>query len=98
MGARDTDAACTFMNDVAARLANRAQLTTDAYKMYLTAVAEAFSVDVDYAQIHKIYAAPSTDPGRHVPAVCIGCEKRTVTGPPAEEHISTSFASRSPGE
>lgn len=94
IGDRNLNAAHDFMNDVTARVSNRVQLTTDAYKLYLTAVDEAFSVDIDYAQIHKIYAAPSKDAGSYVPSVCIGCEKRIVTGDPDPKHISTSYVER----
>src|SRR2546430_10682228 len=42
VGKRNTRYAVAFMKDVAARLANRVQLTTDGHKGYLTAVDEAF--------------------------------------------------------
>jgi hypothetical protein len=44
------------MGDVASHLANRVQLTTDGYRLYLTAVDDAFAEDVDYAQLHAIYS------------------------------------------
>src|SRR6266545_1865231 len=50
-----------FMRDVAKRLHNRVQLTTDAHRPYLTAVQDAFAGDVDYAQLVKLYG--STDFG-----------------------------------
>jgi hypothetical protein len=80
------------MQDVATRLANRVQLTTDAYKLYLTAVDKAFGTEIDYAQLHKIYTSEST--GRYSPAVCIGCKKAEVSGSPDPKHISTSFVER----
>jgi IS1 family transposase len=89
---RDLDSAKTFMRDVASRLANRVQLTTDAYRLYLTAVDQAFGVDVDFAQLHKIYTSETT--GRYSPPVCIGCERREVTGMPDPKHISTSYVER----
>lgn len=46
VGGRDAGYASVFMNDVAARLANRVQLTTDGHKAYLSAVAGAFGHDV----------------------------------------------------
>ena len=76
------------------RIENRVQLTTDAHKPYLRAVDNAFGVDIDYAMLHKIYAA---DPGaerRYAPQVCTGCKPQTVTGDPDPDHISTSYVER----
>ena len=47
--------ATMFMHDVASRLANRVQLTTDGHKMYLDAVESAFGSEIDFAQLVKIY-------------------------------------------
>jgi IS1 family transposase len=92
VGDRDLPHAKAFMRDVASRLANRVQLTTDAYRLYLTAVDEAFNTDVDYAQLHKIYANEGR--GKYSPPVCLGCEKREVSGDPDPRHISTSYVER----
>jgi hypothetical protein len=64
------------MQDVASRLANCVQLTTDAHHLYLTAVDNAFDTEIDYAQLQKIYSSETT--GRYSPAVCIGCKKSLV--------------------
>jgi hypothetical protein len=55
VGTRDVEAAYEFMMDVASRLANRVQLTTDGHAAYLSAVDAAFSHyrGVDYAQSVK---------------------------------------------
>ena len=84
------------MFDVADRLANRVQLTTDGHAAYLQAVVGAFGVDVDYAQLHKIYGKDKESKGerRYSPPVCIGAEKKPITGNPDEKHISTSFVER----
>src|SRR5476651_2131898 len=55
LGGRDADAAQDFMHDVADRLANRVQLTTDGHGAYLSAVIGAFGIDVDYAQLVQHY-------------------------------------------
>src|SRR5208282_40339 len=57
VGKRDGECAKWFMDDVAARLATRVQLTTDGLKSYLDAVEGAFGADVDYAQLVKLYGA-----------------------------------------
>ena len=40
-----------FMDDLARRLANRVQLTSDGHKAYLEAVEGAFGGDIDYAHL-----------------------------------------------
>ena len=47
VGGRDSDYGIAFMDDVASRLANRVQLTTDGHKAYLEALEGAFGADVD---------------------------------------------------
>jgi IS1 family transposase len=89
---RDLPSAKAFTQDVAARLSNRVQLTTDSYRLYLTAIDEAFGTEIDYAQLHKIYSSETT--GRYSPAVCIGCKKKEITGSPDPDHISTSYVER----
>ena len=45
------------MVDLASRLSDRVQLTTDVMSGYPKAVAKAFCVDVDYAVLNKTYEA-----------------------------------------
>ena len=99
IGTRDLQEAQLFMADVAKRLRHRVQLTTDAYRPYLTAVEDAFDGDVDYAQLVKLYG--STDTGfrksgaaKYSPAVCIGSHADVITGSPDGTHISTSYVER----
>jgi IS1 family transposase len=95
IGTRDAQAAYHFMHDLAARLAHRVQLTTDGHKPYLTAVAEAFGTDIDYATLTKIYGASPTGPEtRYSPAQCMGTRVAKVTGNPESDHVSTSFVER----
>jgi hypothetical protein len=84
------------MEDVAGRLANRVQLTTDGLKAYLEAVDSAFGIDVDYAQLVKLYGeAPDKGPERkYSPGVCTGARKRKIIGDPVREHVSTSHVER----
>ncbi len=95
VGSRDVGCATEVTQDLASRLANRIQVTTDGLKAYVSAVEEAFGGDVDFAQLHKIYAAAPNGPEtRYSPAECTGCEKRTVTGNPDPKHVSTSYVER----
>lgn len=95
VGGRDGECAAWFMNDVASRLANRVQLTSDGHKAYLEAVEGAFGDDVDYAMLVKIYGnSPDSSKGRYSPAECTGAKKVRITGNPEMAHVSTSYAER----
>ena len=59
-----------FMDDLASRLANRVQLTSDGHRAYLEAVEGAFGADVDYAQLVKLYGESPEAEKRYSPAVC----------------------------
>lgn len=94
VGGRDAGYAHAFMDDVADRLANRVQLTTDGHKAYLDAVEGAFGADVDYGMLVKMYGDAPHPPGRYSPAECTGAKKTRVEGRPDPKHISTSYAER----
>jgi len=95
LGGRDSDAAIIFMDDLASRLANRVQLTSDGHRAYLEAVEGAFGGNVDYAQLVKLYGeAPESAKGRYSPGECIGCRKAQIEGNPDPKHVSTSYAER----
>ncbi|HYI64212.1 MAG TPA: helix-turn-helix domain-containing protein [Allosphingosinicella sp.] len=94
VGGRDAEYAMWFMDDLAARLANRVQLTSDGHRAYLEAVEGAFGADVDYAQLIKLYGATIAAPGRYSPAACVGSRKRRVEGNPDIDHVSTSYVER----
>jgi len=94
VGPRDGVTARIFVNDLAGRLANRIQLTSDGLSAYLQAVERAFRGQVDYAQLVKIYGETSEGQKRYSPAECLGCEKKAIVGYPDPEHISTSYVER----
>jgi hypothetical protein len=55
VGTRGAQTAKAFMDDLASRLANRVQLTTDGHRVYLQAVEDALGKDIDYAMLVKLY-------------------------------------------
>lgn len=95
VGKRDADYADMFMADVAGRLANRVQLTTDGHAPYLQAVGDAFGSEIDYAMLVKHYG-PGTvgDQRRYSPAEFVKSEIRPINGAPDAKHISTSYVER----
>jgi len=95
VGSRDAYAAQAFIGDLAARLANRVQLTSDGHKPYLQAVEESFGADIDYAVLVKHYGTPEGAIGRYSPGDCIGVEQRRVEGRPDPAHVSTAYIERS---
>ena len=94
VGGRDAGYAQVFMEDIATRLANRVQLTTDGLKAYLDAVEGAFGADVDYAQLVKLYGDTPGPSGRYSPAECTGAIKTRIEGKPDRKHVSTSYVER----
>jgi IS1 family transposase len=94
VGTRDAGCATEFLQDVAWRLANRIQLTTDGHRMYLAAVEDSFGGDIDYAMLQKLYGSDPQAEKRYSPAVCIGCDVKTIAGSPDPAHVSTSHIER----
>jgi IS1 family transposase len=94
VGNRDAEYAQIFMQDVAMRLKNRVQLTTDGLRAYLQAVEDNFCGNIDYAQLVKLYGESLDNEHRYSPAECTGTRKDVVMGRPATEHISTSYIER----
>jgi len=94
VGGRDAGTAYGFIQDLAKRLSNRVQLTTDGHRPYLSAVEDNFGSEVDYAMLVKLYGNDRESEARYSPAECIGCREVIVSGRPDPKHISTSFIER----
>lgn len=97
VGTRGIESAREFIGDLADRLTNRIQLTTDGHHTYLTAVDEAFGLDVDFAQLQKKYGnigQAKEDRRRYSPAECTGVEKKRIIGNPDMDLASTSYVER----
>jgi IS1 family transposase len=97
VGQRTAADAYDFMRDVAARLSNRVQLTTDNLRLYLNAVDYAFGVDIDYAMLEKHYGSfvnTGSAASRYTPAKITGVKAATITGDPERRYVSTSYVER----
>ena len=98
VGRRDGFTASGFIADLAARLANRVQLTTDGHKVYLEAVEGAFGSEIDYAMLVKMYEGDSGKnapaQSRYSPAACTGAQQQRISGNPDPAFISTSYVER----
>jgi IS1 family transposase len=93
VGSRNQRDANLFMHDVALRLSNRVQLSTDGLIRYLEAVENSFGADVDFGTITKTYAAPGAG-GRYSPPAMVSAKRATVTGNPDPRFVSTSHVER----
>jgi IS1 family transposase len=94
IGSRDGGAAMEFIDDLASRLANRVQITTDGHKAYLDAIDTAFGGQVDYAMLVKLFGQAPEGDRRYSPAECTGAIKTPIQGHPDLKHVSVSFAER----
>jgi IS1 family transposase len=95
IGRRHAGAAHHFLSDLAERLSNRIQLTTDGHRVYVDAVANAFGNDIDFAMLQKIYGnSPDAPETRYSPAICMGTKRAVVSGKPDFNHVSTSYVER----
>jgi len=95
---RSVDAAMTFMEDLASRLKNRVQLTTDGHKAYLQATENAFGGNIDYAMLVKVYGndndSQDKSARKYSPPKCTDIKKVLISGNPNGRLVSTSFAER----
>ena len=94
VGKRDLETGKAFVGDLASRLTNRVQISSDGLKAYVEAVEASFGADVDYAQIVKSYEAESIGPGRYSPPKVVSAEKTLIVGNPDKGMVSTSFVER----
>lgn len=96
VGKRTALTTLNLVEDLAKRLRNRIQLTTDGFRFYVGAVEECFGSEVDFAQLVKLYG----DYGQHdaeakySPSPIIETIVKIRQGEPDERLISTSYVER----
>jgi IS1 family transposase len=98
IGKRNWETTTAFSDDLYKRMAktHRTQVTTDGFHFYKHAVPNAFGLDVDFAQLTKLYG----DYGQHdaatrySPSPIVEVISRVRQGDPDPDHISTSFIER----
>jgi len=97
VGKRDLYHARAFMEDLASRLKNDVQLSSDSLKAYAEAVESGFGCDVHYGQISKTYAVVNLNKeaaSRYSPAEVVRTEKTVISGAPDVNLISTSHVEK----
>jgi hypothetical protein len=74
-----------FMADLAGRLANRVQLSSDALAAYPEAVEYGFGSEIDYCQVVKTYSLSNLNKeaaARYSPCEVVKVEKKPIAGVP----------------
>jgi IS1 family transposase len=96
VGKRDAITANAFINDLAGRLKNRIQLSSDALPAYIEAVEQGFGADVDYGQVVKTYERDETNTPerRYSPNKLVKIHTQVIMGDPLPPFISTSYVER----
>ena len=95
VGDRGQMMADAFIDDLANRLSNRVQLSSDALPAYRSAVEKAFGTDVDYGSIVKTFSAKELNEARrYSPPEVIRVDKNIVSGNPDVNRISTSYVEK----
>lgn len=95
VGDRDLPHAMRLMDDLASRLQNRPQISTDALNAYKTAVEYAFGSEVDYGTVIKTYSHTDLEESRrYSPPDCIRIKRRDEQGNPDFKKISTSYVEK----
>ncbi len=86
---RGHHSACQLVDDLASRLANRVQISTDGHRAYIYAIKGAFRENVDYGRLVKVYGTDAR--GNEV---VIRADKVPTIGAPQEDMICTSHVER----
>lgn len=88
-----------FVKDIASRIKNKPQITTDGFPKYVDAVEMAFGSEVDYGMIVKTFAnAPESGYERRYSTSAVASVKKTaMCGRPVKNLISTSYVERANG-
>lgn len=79
VGKRTTPEATAFLDDLASRLTNRVQLSSDLLQAYVEACEHAFGPNVDYGQIVKSYEADTIGAGRYSPPHVVSTKRLVVS-------------------
>jgi IS1 family transposase len=97
VGKRDAYHTKMFINDLAERVSNRIQLSSDSMTSYADAVERGFGSEVDYGQIEKTYQVTNLNKdaaSRYSPCDVVKVERAVVTGMPDVSRISTSHVEK----
>ncbi len=89
VGDRGMNSAREIVDDLASRLANRVQISTDGHRAYVHAIKGAFGHDVDYGRLIKVYGTDNQ--GREI---VVRADKVPTIGNPEMDNVCTSHVER----
>jgi len=96
VGKRHREDTKIFLWDLYRRIHGRTQITTDGLNHYTAGVPDAFGLDVDFAQLVKLFGdyGQHDAEARYSPSPIMEVISKVRTGDPEPEHISTSHVER----
>lgn len=94
IGDRSKYMAQNFIDDLAARVTGRIQITSDALVHYVDAIERAFGIQVDYGTVIKTFGYEELQQRRYSPPDVIKIKKASVQGSPEWDKISTSYVEK----
>lgn len=96
VGKWSADNTLALAYDLRRRIVNRPQITSDGFPAYPEAIDFAFGLDVDFAQLVKVYQSPPGNSAevRYSPGSIRDIETKVICGKPDPARISTSYVER----
>lgn len=96
IGKRNRETTLRFIESLHSKLNGngRVQLTSDGFKPYIDAIEQVFGINVDFAQLTKVYSAEPSGRGRYAPPSVAEVLSKIITGNPNPKKISTSYVER----
>ena len=95
VGKRNEETTWYFINELAERVSNRIQLTTDGFVFYRRHVEDAFGAEVDFAQLVKLYGEYGQHGNeKYSPSPILEVISKVRSGDPDPERICTSHIER----
>lgn len=94
VGGRDGGTGHPFVADLADRLNDRVQITSDGWSVYREAIKRTFGDAVDFTQLVKEYSQERAGHARYSPPSVVACHATVISGNPEIEHINTSYVER----
>jgi len=94
VGQRSLYDATVFMEDLAGRVKNRIQLSSDGFNAYVQAVERGFGCEIDYGQIVKVFSASEIQQRRYSPPRICATNTETIVGKPREKICTSHIESQ----
>ena len=96
VGKRTEETTWYFIDELAKRVANRIQLTTDGFHFYNRTVEDAFGSEIDFAQLVKLYGqyGQHDADAKYSPSPIVEVISKVRSGDPDPERICTSHIER----